>query len=104
MMHEGAASWCRLHALTLTMQQEGTERHFHISNACACRSDCQMYAFGTTSNAPGLDHVQEQAQVAEIETRHAMSLRIWRKSLAQNADCVVLRARPDFVKYERRAS
>jgi hypothetical protein len=35
-----------------------------------------MYAFGAASNATSLDHVQEQAQVAEIETRHAISLRI----------------------------
>jgi len=75
MMHEGAASWCRLHALTLTMQQEGTERQLHISDPSARRSDCQMDAFGAASNATSLDHVQEQTQVAEIETGHAMSLR-----------------------------
>ena len=64
-----------LNALALAVQQRSAERGLHITDARARRRNGQMHALGAAGDAAGLDHVEKQPQIGQIETH-----RVWEPS------------------------
>jgi len=54
------------------VQQRSAELCLHIPDAGARRGDGQMRALGTMGDAAGLDDIQKQPQIGEIEA-HALT-------------------------------
>ena len=66
-VHERAARRRRLHALAIAIQQRGAELDLHVADARARRGDRQVHALGAGGDAAGLDDVQEELEVGEVE-------------------------------------
>ena len=67
MLDQGAPGLGRLYALALAVQQRDPERGLHIADARARRSDREMRPLGAMGDAAGLDDIQKQPQIGEIE-------------------------------------
>ena len=82
-LDQGAPGRGRLYALPLAVQQRGAERGLHVADARARRGDREMHPLGAMGDAAGLDDVQKQPQIGEIEAHRLTGFGIGEASLRQ---------------------
>ena len=73
-MEERAAGGRRLHALAVA-QQERCRADLHVANPGARRGDGEVHALRAGGDAAGLDDVEEQVQIGQIEAHDSFAIR-----------------------------
>jgi hypothetical protein len=72
MLEQCPASLGWRHALPVPGQQRRADRILHVADAGRCRSERQIRPGSALGNAPGFNHMPEQAQIRYVETQRSL--------------------------------
>src|SRR5262245_13529062 len=92
MLQQRTAGLGRDYALPSAHEQGRAQGFFHVANARASCSECEMRALSTASDADRLDDVAKQAYIGEIEAHGFARLRVGLPSNSAKehyADCLL---------------